>query len=441
MYALSVFWGIIQFILISYILLKELTKKSPVVFMWATLFVMFAFPHLITCFTEDMNYPTSIYIASSVFVSGFCVLYILIRSKKNVAFISLSDEYKFEIKTTGIESSVFEYLCFGLFLLAIIGYLVYVIRSEGGILNTSWSGAREIESGYISLSGLATRIIFMFSGLSLFFFLTKRRIKAAIVLLLFIVLVLVTRNRVQVLPVLIFFVSLYLIKIKRIKIKHIIIGLLLAIAAIYVVYAIRAFRYLGTLSNARLNFSWDYINTTIRGFIADRNGELGLRQYFYYFIQNKNNFEGFNKGYTYIRMLLVYVPRQLSFGIKPESFDLYMGKAIGMVAGGSTHPTLFGDCFGNMNWFGILLGGVWAVVSNGIDALITKQKENFFKIMIYFLASYSFVLIGRGSVYNGFEEFAWGILLLFILKVISPKASKIRVVINGKNKLHNSGVG
>lgn len=434
MYVLSCCLGIVQFALIGCILIKELTKKSPSVFMWATLFVMFAFPHLITCFTEDMNYPTSIYIAASIFVSGFCGLYILVRSRKKVSFVVLSPGKTFEIEPTGIENSFFEYLCFAIFVIAIVGHITHVIRSEGGFLNTSWAGAREIQSSYVSLSGLATRVIFMFSGLSLFFFLTKRRIKAAFVLLLFIGLILVTRNRVQVLPVLIFFVSLYLIKIRSIKIQHIITGAILAIIAIYVVYAIRAFRYLGTISNALTNFSWSYINTTVRGFLVNKNGELGLRQYFYYFIDNSNNFEGFNKGYTYIRMFLVYLPRRWSFGIKPDSFDLYMGKAIGMVAGGTTHPTLFGDCFGNMSWFGILLGGFWAALSNCVDTLISIQKENFYKILLFFLASYAFVVIGRGSVYNGFEEFAWGVLFLFILKTFSSKSVKVHMVLNRKNK-------
>ena len=102
-----------------------------------------------------------------------------------------------------------------------------------------------------------------------------------------------------------------------------------------------------------------------------------------------------------------------------------MGQAIGMVAGGSTHPTLFGDCFGNLYWFGILLGGLWAELANRIDLLISKQKYDFFKIMFFFLASYSFVVIGRGSVYNGFEEFAWGVLFLSLLKCFSPRLIKV----------------
>lgn len=195
---------------------------------------------------------------------------------------------------------------------------------------------------------------------------------------------------------------------------------------------------MGSLSNALENFSFEYINNEVLEFISSKDGELGLRQYFYYFISRNNNFEGFNRCYTYIRMLLVYIPSQFSFGIKPQSFDLYMGQAIGMGVGGSMHPTLFGDCFGNLYWFGILLGGLWAAIANGIDSLISKQKTIFFKIMIFFLASYSFVVIGRGSVYNGFEVFAWGVLLLFLLKFFMGQLVKIRFTFGAK-ALHPKG--
>ena len=174
--------------------------------------------------------------------------------------------------------------------------------------------------------------------------------------------------------------------------------------------------------NKLMNLSYD----------IDKIYQNANNNYYQNFIQQNNNFEGFNKGYTYIRILLVYIPSQWSFGIKPQSFDLYMGKAIGMIAGGTTHPTLFGDCFGNLNWFGIILGGLWASIANVIDNHISRQKDNFFKIMVFFLAAYSFVVIGRGSVYNGFEEFAWGALFLFILKLISPYLSRVRFTVGGR---------
>ncbi|BFL36819.1 hypothetical protein K380107A5_21900 [Holdemania massiliensis] len=435
MYFISLVLGIIQLLLIGFILISEIKRKSPAVFLWATLIIMFGIPHLVTAIFEDMNYSSAVIAQASLFVIGFCIIYLLIRKKRTVNFVKLEENKFFLIHSSKIENTVFESMCFVIFLIAIIGYTLYFIRANGDILNTSWASVRSTEKSYVSFVGLAERIIFMFSGLSMFYFLTNRRVKSAVVLLLFAVMVLVTRNRVEVLPILIFFIVLYLLKIKKIKIKHIVIGIALAILVIYIVYGIRAFRWLGSLSNAFSSFSIEYINKTVLGFISSKDGELGLRQYFYYFISKNNDFVGFNRCYTYIRMLLVYIPSQFSLGLKPQSFDLYMGQAIGMASGGSMHPTLFGDCFGNLYWFGILLGGVWAAIANGIDTLINRQKFDFYKIMIFFLGSYSFVVVGRGSVYNGFEVLAWGMLFLWILKCLTPQLVNIRFTF-GHRTLH-----
>ena len=134
---------------------------------------------------------------------------------------------------------------------------------------------------------------------------------------------------------------------------------------------------------------------------------------------------------------MVYIPSRFSFGLKPQSFDLYMGQAIGMAAGGSMHPTLFGDCFGNFYWFGIWAGGLWAGFANFIDKLISKQRYSFFKIMIFFLSSYSYVVMGRGSVYNGFEVLAWGVLILRIIKVFFIRLANVHFVF----RLSNTQVG
>ncbi len=418
MYFISICMGILQFFIMSYVLFTEVNKTSPAAFLWGTLMIMFGLPHLVTSIFEDMPYPDYIISEASLFVVLFCVFYILVRSQKHCEFIGLQDRDKLVLYPDEMIGSYFELVCFFCFLFSIINVIVFGIESQGGLLNTSWAGGREAEIGYISFLGVEERVVFAFSGLSLYFYLLKKKIKVGVVLLLFLFLVIVTRNRVEILPVLIFFTTIFLIKIKKIKLKHIIMAALIAASVIYIVYGIRALRYLGTLENIIDGFSWSYLNDMIKTFIVSQNGELGLRQFFYFFISEDNKFEGFNQGYTYIRMLLVFLPSRWSFGIKPESFDLYMGNAVGMAAGGSMHPTLFGDCFGNLYWFGVLLGGFWAFFANRVDSLITSQKNKFFKIMIFFLAAYTFVVSGRGSVYNGFEKLAWGVVILFLFKIV-----------------------
>ena len=416
MNAVNITFGIAQLILMGIILYNEVIKKSPAVFMWATLFLMFALPHTLAVFIPDEEYSVDVITKASAFVIVFCLLYLAFRRKGKIDYIKLKGE-RLELADTQVKHSYFELLCIAIFIACIAIYMADFVMSQGGLLNTSWATARTVSESYVSLSGLAVRIILTFSGFSLYYFLTKRKGMALVIVALLVLMVLLTRNRVQVIPVLVLPIAIALLKIKEIKPKHIILAGLMAVAVIYIVYGIRAFRWLGTLQNAMNTFSWGYMNRTILGFLKDQDGELGLRRIFYFFIDNNNQFEGFNKGSTYLRMLLVFVPSRLTFGLKPESFDLVMGQAIGMVEGGSTHPTLFGDCFGNFGWFGAALGIFWALFCNAVDYIIERRPDDFFKIMLYFLASYAYVVMGRGSVYNGFQALAWGILILLLFEI------------------------
>lgn len=416
MYVVNIIFGIVQLILIGYILYAEVVKKSPAVFMWATLFLMFALPHTLAVFIPDEEYSIDVITKASAFVTVFCLLYIAFRRKDKMDYVKLQGE-RLELDGTKVKNSYFEIICIALLVASIAIYMAEFVISQGGLLKTSWATARTVTESYVSLSGLAVRIILTFSGFSLYYFLTRRKGMALFVVALLILMVLLTRNRVQVIPVLVLPIAIMLLKIKEVKPKHIIMAGFMAVAVIYIVYGIRAFRWLGTLQHALDAFSFEYMNRTILGFLKDQDGELGLRRIFYFFIDNNNQFKGFNKGSTYLRMLLVFVPSRLTFGIKPESFDLIMGQAIGMAEGGSTHPTLFGDCFGNFSWFGALMGIFWALFCNAVDYIIERRPDDFFKIMIYFMAAYAYVVMGRGSVYNGFQALAWGVLILFMFEI------------------------
>ena len=426
MYVITIAVGIIQMILIGYILYTEVNKKSPAVFLWATLFLMFGLPHMVVSFTLDNDYPMEVLAKASVFVILFCLTYIAVRRRKECSFVHLSN-HGFALKESEVQGSQFELVCTALLIASLIAYMASYALSQGGILNTTWAGGRAVASSYVSLSGLLTRLIFTFSGTTLYCLLTKRRGMALLIVLIFVLMVILTRNRVQAIPVLVLPIAIVLIRIKKIQPKHIIIGAVLAFGAIYIVYALRAFRWMGTLSEAIGNFSFAALNSRILYFLEDQSGELGLRRVFYFFIDNNNQFEGFNRGHTYIRMLLVYLPSRLTFGLKPESFDLTMGRAIGMASGGSYHPTLFGDCFGNLGWMGVFLGAFWSLFCNLVDRIIERQPDDYFRIMIFFLATYAFVVIGRGSVYNGFQVLAWGVLILLIFRILLYRLIKTKI--------------
>jgi len=193
------------------------------------------------------------------------------------------------------------------------------------------------------------------------------------------------------------------------------------------VYGLRTFRHYGTLSDFVKEFEivdfWNRINLSIES----GSGELGLRRAFYYFIQNNNQFEGFGTGATYLRMILVYLPSKLTFGIKPDDFAQTMGSAVGMGAGGSMHPTLFGDCYANLGWAGILLGMFWAAFCSISDRIIVRFNNISDKVCCYILVASCYVIIGRGSVYNSFFIMAWGIPLIWVVRYCLRRMSHIKI--------------
>ena len=114
-------------------------------------------------------------------------------------------------------------------------------------------------------------------------------------------------------------------------------------------------------------------------------------------------------------MLMVFIPTRFSFGLKPDDFAIAMGSAIGMGPGGSMHPTLFGDCYANLGFAGILFGILWAVLATHLDKIILSVRKNELRVLMYSLVASMFTIIGRGAVYNAFFTIVYGTLVIFFL--------------------------
>ena len=84
-------------------------------------------------------------------------------------------------------------------------------------------------------------------------------------------------------------------------------------------------------------------------------------------------------------MLLVFIPTRWSLGLKPDDFAIIMGSAIGMGPGGSTHPTLFGDCFANLGMYGVLLGIFWGIYATSMDYITIKRKTKTGQVLLFVL--------------------------------------------------------
>lgn len=425
---MEIILAIIQFSLIGYICIDEVLRKSSVALMWATLMIMFGIMHVFSVFTGSSQYSMATLNKASLFVSGFCIIYIFTRK----IFLSLSrgtrETFKIEnIRDSELESTTFPFVVFCVSA-SLIAYLL--VRFSGGLLGTSWSMGRDYSAslGYANSSQVLYILYFSLSGLSIYTFIKKERLRTIICLSIMAVAAVITRNRILIIPFLIVWIAYAIFSIKHIKIKHLALAIVAAVAVIYLVYGLRVFRHYGAISVFLNNFDWDDFIGRINLYIKTDNGELGLRNSFYHFIEHNNNFQGFGTGASYIRMLLVYIPSRYSFGLKPDDFAITMGSAMGMAAGGSEHPTLFGDCFANLGWAGMLLGVFWALYASLADKITLKFHSTIYRVMAYSLFASMYVIMGRGSVYNSFFYVAWGIPLLVLLSYIHRNSKKVKIV-------------
>ncbi len=419
--------AITQFILIAIICVKEVKMKSPAVFLWATLMVMFGIMHLLSILTGNSAYTNQTLNEASLFVICFCALYLTTRN-----LLSLSQPNRnvmlFDKELLGKKDKTVSSL---ILVFTVIAFMIcyQMISFSGGLLGTSWSSMRDFTAtlNYANSYQVYHIIYFSLSGLPLFLWIKKKHKQSIFCLALVMIVTIITRNRILVLPILVFVLALYIMNIKKLQIKHIIFAGVAGIVVIYIVYALRVFRHYGTIGVFLREFNFTEFFDKINLYIATDNGELGLRNDFYFFVENDNKFKGFGEWATYIRMLLVYIPTRFSFGLKPADFAQTMGAAIGMVVGGSTHPTLFGDCYANAGMLGIFLGIFWAIYCSIGDKIVMKCKNQALKALIYCLLAVTYVIIGRGSVYNSFFFVAYGLPALWFIVTILKKLPKINI--------------
>lgn len=419
--------SIIQFILIVYISFDEFHKRSLSVFLWATLFLLFGLVHLFTCFMSENMFPDRVLNTASLYVILFCLIYLFFRKllfRKDNFALTLSNNIDNDYITNSKNKRLYSkfLIILDILLTIIVLYqLYYLITFAGGIFNTSWGTMRHsINNQYLSFSQIFVTLFFAASSCLLLSLYKKNKFLIVYNFGLVLAEVLISRNRIEILPIFCSFLVFYMLKIHRLKIKQIIVVCIMAIIAVYGVYSLRTFRHYGSLSSFMNEFSAsDFITRTNSYFLND-DGELGLKKYFYYFIYNDNNFDDFGKGNTYKRILFVWLPTKWSFGIKPNDFALSMGHAVDpTIKGYSVHPTLFGDCYANLGFWGsILLGMFWAIYVTVLDKIVIKQKDLFLKLSMYSLSAIAYVIIARGSVYNGFVWMFFGFIILYCIDFV-----------------------
>lgn len=431
--------AIIQLLLMIFICYEEVKRKSAVAFLWATLLLMFGIMHLIFSCMNQNDYSYLVLNEASIFVVLFEVAYIFGRGMKCWSRKVYNSNILLNNEVITQAHRNYHLLC--LIYIFIIGSLIWQFTtSAGGILNTSWASMRSnaLNRSYISFESFLELLYYAFGGIGCYFLSLKKYKLFVSVTLGQIFLTLLTRNRIMILPILISIISIGIFRIKRLKFRHIMLAVIGAIVVVYLVYGIRVFRHYGTLDSFINQANISNVINKISYQIRTSDGELGLRKYFYQFIANDNNYEGFNSGSTYLRMLMVYLPSRFAFDIKPSDFAVTMGWAMTGRVGQSIHPTLFGDAYANYNIWGFFIGFLWGKFANVCDLIVYKIRLPLNKILCFCLFAVSFIIIARGSVYNGFVYVAYGVPLLIVLDIFS---TKIKFTVNGKAIKFNKGKG
>lgn len=415
-----VFLSVIQFLCIVVIMVLEFNKKSPAVFLWATVFLMFGVMHMVSCIAGTNAYSGAVLNEASLFVIGFCAVYaftriLLLKGRVTTAHPYLEDGYLTQLsrQVSRTESTFF----FVVLCVAVVADIADKVIAMGGLGNTSWGASREMQQSYLNISQITSVIFLLLSGLLLYALMRRHYTYAVMVALVILIKVVISRNRVEVIPLFACLLGYYLIKRRRITIKMVIFCLICACLVIYVVYALRAYRWYGTIDNFLHTVTFQNFNEQILEFFREDNGELGLRKWFYYYIDGDNQFKDFGQGHSYLRVLMTFIPTRFSLGLKPADFAQAMGSAIGMIPGGSMHPTLFGDAYANFGIWGIFAGAFWAGYVTLADKIMEFLRNDICVFFAYTICAYAYVVEGRGAIYNGNVMMAYGLVVLMVLYV------------------------
>lgn len=389
------------------ITLYEYKKKYLSVFLWATLMIMFGIPHFLGIATKNTGYGENIMIKASLFVLLFNTVYFVSRftlSKLPRVKFSYKRRIKENVDSSNIDIRIKRTLL-GILLVCVFIIAILAIKYMGGISNASWGQFMALNRRLGWFSPIKYILFFYFPAASiiLVFKEDRQRLLHVITMSAILFYVTVSGNRVTILPLIVAFI------VPNIFNKKISIGTLMILAAtglfsVYLIYFLRLLRVYGGFYTLFSSMDFNDINQRVFTMLLSGDGELSLRNAFYYFIDNNNDFPGFNKGHTYIRILMMALPTAVSAGLKPPDFAITMGSAwIGDFSNRvySMTPTLYGDLFANFWWFGVFMGVFWAVINNAVDKLVNR-KNRVIKNVLLVLFGTLFIAIGRGSVYNQF---------------------------------------
>lgn len=387
------------------ILTFEYRLKSVSTVLWGGLFIFFFIPHTIDIIVGTQTYTLETYNSASLFALIFNFLYLITRvflyNSKKLNLIRLNEDNSKDFIKSYISS------LFLIFLISFAALIYFVITTFGSFLNFSWIDMFDNRGGFaynLFSYGYTMTAPLIFLAYS---FKRKRVFYTTLTILIFIIFVF--RIRTFLIPLTIPFIISYLLSDKfKVTILNSFKVIIISASTIILIVGLGVLKAFTSLTDFYNIITFNKFWEMLYSIMFSKYGELGLRNAFYFFLENDNNFSNFGLGLGYIRLLLLPIPSSISFGIKPQDFAMDMGMAydpINSVAGvNSMHPTLFGDCYANLGWFGVFLGVFWGIFVYVGDRLTVTTSKNIRIASLLVAYSYAYTLIARGAVYNAVQN-------------------------------------
>lgn len=414
------------FVSFAIIVLYELSVKSVSIVLWGGLFIFFAVPHGIDVIFISKNFSESTYLTATLFALSFNVVYLstrfLLHNIKihSPRWLSASSSYL-------VERNYFLILLWCLTTSTVL-FMVHIYTTFGSFTNFTWI---DLFDNRQTIFYIASSYLLTLSAPMAYIAVIRRKYSLAVFALILVLIVLVlSRVRANAIVMFLPLIVWYLYSVSSYKkiIGRLFGSLIFGAAFIWIVLLVGALRVFGDFSEP-IDF-FDILQVTL-DLVVSPHSEFGLRNAFYFFIENDNNFDGFGMGLGYIRLLLMPIPSSLAFDLKPIDFASYMSVAYdpenSTLGINSMHPTLYGDLFANFYYLGIFLGVFWAALIKLLDSLCLRQLDNIFAASVFVSIIYALTLVARGSLYNGLFNIFFLLVVNWLLWFILDRAPKIKL--------------
>lgn len=438
--------GFFQLLTILLICLFEYKNNFSSVFIWAMLLIVFGLPHFFTSLVGSDNYSNVVLSKASSFVILFNLIYLLVRYLLKLT-IHKTYSYDYDSNFFRINNIINTNVCdkltnsnkryLNMCLLMLTGMFIVIFQMMGGFKGASWGKYFSFYSkGYGNIMLYFVYLFYAMSGVAINYLKYGLFLKSIIAVLVIIFTAIITNTKMMFIPIFLSFLApIVFCDNNKFTIKKIVLAIIALISVLYIINFFYVLRSYGNLGNIFNNLTLYDLNTKIINMISNSEGELGTRNAFYLFIKENNNFKNFNKGHTYVRLLMMLIPSKFSLNLKPQDFAVSMGSAfIGNPYNTiySMHPTLYGDSFANFEWYGIFLGIFWAIITHIIDKFI-QSKSDIIRNMLMISVCTCYIMIGRGSIYNSCFTITSSIFIIMSLSFISririyfPRVLKRRI--------------